>query len=166
MKFLDVSHSKRDWIERKTWKVVWRQGQNTDDDSNNQVTSNRWNQQQTDGWNRDNSVSEVTDWNSNGFSGWNNNNNVGGWNNNNNLDSKWNTNSVVNRWNSNSINRGWNMNNFGNEWTNRNFNNQWNSVNRGNSWNNNIGSNDQIPPIRPLTSGKIFRRVETLKIEQ
>lgn len=156
--FLEVSHSRRDWIERKAWKSVWRQGTSGGDDLSNQDTSNVWNQQQPShrqgAWNRDDNVAGG-DWNTNNFGG--------GWNSNN-AGNTWNTNSLVNRWNSNNVGGGWNAN-VGGDW-NGNTGNRWGSVGGGVSWNNGGESNEQIAPVRPSSFRKEFRRVETVKIHQ
>lgn len=178
---VEVSHSRRDWSEKKVWKAVWRQGTSNNDDSFNQDTSNVWNQQQprfrSNVWNRDDSVSGG-DWNNNNFGGgWNNNNN-------NNFGNTWDTNSFVSRWNLKTLRRSWNTNsNFGGGWNSNNPGGDWNNNNFGGSWSGNVGNrwgsvagrgswnngdelNEQVVPVQPSSFRKEFRRVETVKIQQ
>lgn len=58
------------------------------------------------------------------------------------------------------------MKNPTNDWNNNINDNRWDTGSREKSWSKNRESNDQDLRVRPTNTGKVFRRIETVRIEQ
>ncbi len=165
--FLAVPHSKRDWVERKAWKSVWRQGSSGGDDLNNQDNWRGENQrsswQGNSGWNRDDDSVRGGEWRSSSSrSGWNRDDDTV-------RDGKWRSSSSRSGWNGNTGGSVWVGNTGGSGWNGNTGGSVWAGNAGGSGWNGNtVGSgwSEQPLSVRKSTFRKTVTRVEAVGVNQ